>query len=1005
MEVKAVIFGILVGILKPFIIAGAALSCNKSTWQYEELSHSDYWSSNLDSYTTLYGATNVYNGPTGFLMESADYQVPDNCTCGVLKTWTLRAATNGTLRLQVWEHVNSDTYFFKGENHFTVPAGAVNEIIEFEVPPKDRITIRNNYLIGWYTESAGSVIAFRTASGLPDEQRANTNLNPDLIVDELFDWSASPENTLVDHVFAIAAKSGENTAPQFTNLPRSVKIYGDATSETFIYKIEAGDIDSYDVPSLRITLNDDATFPFYYNRTTQRVFLGESGPAIGTYTMTFTVDDQCGNSNNETLTIDVLNWSPSMSGLPAFYTFDEETTEEVTLVNVTLTDRDNSTWNIQGALNVVPANTAITLGNWGHDNTTRRIVSFNANTATPYTGNQQFIMDVQFTDGIYTTDQGYFLLYVTANARPKITNLNNGAQATVSYLETASGDFVYAVSATDAENDPLTWSMTCEPSQCPFKINEDGVITATSDFIRTYVPGYDLLISVHDPLHANDPRNGTLTVLVNDIDDKPTISNLPLAYPLGVSENTPLGTSVYTVSYIDLDPGDTHTIQAQYSPTWGANYFYLNETTGILTTAFNVLDYEDVMTQYGIVSQLDVHVQVNDGSDWSDGNLTLEVLNVNEPPAFHQTKYTMEPDEQGAKGVGSATWGNWGHVVEDQDMLVANTAEIHTFTWDCGESTRFFLMDRFNGSVSFATAFDYDTANMTSPFDCVVTVTDKEGLTATTLLEVELIDSNDNGPVFPQQTDYYIFQVPDLAAGRFVGQVTATDADRSSPNNDIYYTFSTNPFSKGYVVINDFGNIYVNETWKPLFQYGVSYNLVVLAENVNDVTGTRQTATASVTILITGTSTTTSSTTDKPSDFLEDTRNVAWFSVEVALGGALLLLLSGLALFYTVQVKRYRWCVPFLRKKLLGLSKMTRAEKRRYYAAILREEAGGDDEEEVAHLTVGEPHITQVDSPAPPMMWNKRQTHLPKGPSVRRAPEPAVYKEPRPPLKPSMDPK
>ncbi|WAR18785.1 FAT4-like protein [Mya arenaria] len=862
MEVKAVIFGILVGILKPFIIAGAALSCNKSTWQYEELSHSDYWSSNLDSYTTLYGATNVYR--------------------------------------------------------------------------------RKPLHRSWYTESAGSVIAFRTASGLPDEQRANTNLNPDLIVDELFDWSASPENTLVDHVFAIAAKSGE-----------------------------------------------------------KRVFLGESGPAIGTYTMTFTVDDQCGNSNNETLTIDVLNWSPSMSGLPAFYTFDEETTEEVTLVNVTLTDRDNSTWNIQGALNVVPANTAITLGNWGHDNTTRRIVSFNANTATPYTGNQQFIMDVQFTDGIYTTDQGYFLLYVTANARPKITNLNNGAQATVSYLETASGDFVYAVSATDAENDPLTWSMTCEPSQCPFKINEDGVITATSDFIRTYVPGYDLLISVHDPLHANDPRNGTLTVLVNDIDDKPTISNLPLAYPLGVSENTPLGTSVYTVSYIDLDPGDTHTIQAQYSPTWGANYFYLNETTGILTTAFNVLDYEDVMTQYGIVSQLDVHVQVNDGSDWSDGNLTLEVLNVNEPPAFHQTKYTMEPDEQGAKGVGSATWGNWGHVVEDQDMLVANTAEIHTFTWDCGESTRFFLMDRFNGSVSFATAFDYDTANMTSPFDCVVTVTDKEGLTATTLLE----DSNDNGPVFPQQTDYYIFQVPDLAAGRFVGQVTATDADRSSPNNDIYYTFSTNPFSKGYVVINDFGNIYVNETWKPLFQYGVSYNLVVLAENVNDVTGTRQTATASVTILITGTSTTTSSTTDKPSDFLEDTRNVAWFSVEVALGGALLLLLSGLALFYTVQVKRYRWCVPFLRKKLLGLSKMTRAEKRRYYAAILREEAGGDDEEEVAHLTVGEPHITQVDSPAPPMMWNKRQTHLPKGPSVRRAPEPAVYKEPRPPLKPSMDPK
>lgn len=72
------------------------------------------------------------------------------------------------------------------------------------------------------------------------------------------------------------------------------------------------------------------------------------------------------------------------------------------------------------------------------------------------------------------------------------------------------------------------------------------------------------------------------------------------------------------------------------------------------------------------------------------------------------------------------------------------------------------------------------------------------------------------------------------------------------------------------------------------------------------------------------TTTTTSTTTDKPTEFLSDPRNVAWVSVALALGGALLLVVFGLVLLYTVQVKHYRWCIPWCRKKLLGLDKITR---------------------------------------------------------------------------------
>jgi len=40
-------------------------------------------------------------------------------------------------------------------------------------------------------------------------------------------------------------------------------------------------------------------------------------------------------------------------------------------------------------------------------------------------------------------------------------------------------------------------------------------------------------------------------------------------------------------------------------------------------------------------------VMVSDGIDWTNDTLTIEILDINEPPSFHQTKYTLEPAEEG----------------------------------------------------------------------------------------------------------------------------------------------------------------------------------------------------------------------------------------------------------------------------------------------------------------------------------------------------------------------
>ncbi|KAH3751237.1 hypothetical protein DPMN_185789 [Dreissena polymorpha] len=64
---------------------------------------------------------------------------------------------------------------------------------------------------------------------------------------------------------------------------------------------------------------------------------------------------------------------------------------------------------------------------------------------------------------------------------------------------------------------------------------------------------------------------------------------------------------------------------------------------------------------------------------------------------------------------------------------------------------------------------------------------------------------------------------------------------------------------------------------------------------------------------------------------------------------------------------------------------------------MLRAEAGIEEgDEEVARITLGELEPTQVQSPAPPIMWDKRQPQA--GPTVRKSDPMLDFKEPKPPM-------
>lgn len=72
------------------------------------------------------------------------------------------------------------------------------------------------------------------------------------------------------------------------------------------------------------------------------------------------------------------------------------------------------------------------------------------------------------------------------------------------------------------------------------------------------------------------------------LNSAPVIINLPLMSDVIVSENAPLGSSVFQVSYTDRNVGDNHVITASFTPTSGSGLFSMNTSSKLnnLTVLF-----------------------------------------------------------------------------------------------------------------------------------------------------------------------------------------------------------------------------------------------------------------------------------------------------------------------------------------------------------------------------------------------------------------------------------
>ena len=212
---------------------------------------------------------------------------------------------------------------------------------------------------------------------------------------------------------------------------------------------------------------------------------------------------------------------------------------------------------------------------------------------------------------------------VDENNAPVFTD---GSSTTRSIAEnTASGETIGTVTATDTDNDTLTYSLGGTDAASFSIVSTTGQLQTNVALDYETKDTYTMSVSVSDGNGGSDSI--TVTINVTDVvnENRDPVFTDGDSTTRSIAENTASGVNIGTaVAATDADTDDplTYTLSGT-----DASSFSIVSTTGQLQTS-TALDYETKDTYT-------VSVSVSDGNGGSDSiTVTINVTDVGEPPVF-----------------------------------------------------------------------------------------------------------------------------------------------------------------------------------------------------------------------------------------------------------------------------------------------------------------------------------------------------------------------------------
>lgn len=306
--------------------------------------------------------------------------------------------------------------------------------------------------------------------------------------------------------------------------------------------------------------------------------------------------------------------------------------------------------------------------------------------------------------------------------------------------------------------------------------------TQSFDFVRVNgrldreeIPKYNLTISATDKGTPSRSAIAYLVIHVNDVNDHDPVFQQS-EYSAVLSELSPVGSFVASISATDADSGLNAKIYYDFDSGNEQSWFAIDQDTGLVTTIAR-LDRE-------IQGSVELKVTARDGGPnprYASTHLRVTVLDENdEAPNFLQGTVKVTLSENTPPHSLVATL-----VAVDNDQGTNGSIAYHLHPSVLRDYSKTFALDALTGQLTTKILLDREAI---AEYRILVIARDQgtppQSSTATVLLSLD--DVNDNSPIFYPRK--YFMSISEAALpGTMVGKVTATDADAREYARIKYY--------------------------------------------------------------------------------------------------------------------------------------------------------------------------------------------------------------------------
>ncbi len=377
------------------------------------------------------------------------------------------------------------------------------------------------------------------------------------------------------------------------------------------------------------------------------------------------------------------------------------------------------------------------------------------------------VSDGSLSDSISVTINVTNIDETTPNNAP-VFNDGNSTTRSVAENTAANTNIGSAVSATDADEDTLTYSLDGTDASVFSIDSSSGLLITNAALDYETKDSYSLTITVSDDNGGTD----SISVTINITDVNEDIPNNEPVFTEGgsairsIAENTGSGVDIGTpVSATDAD-GDTLTYSLEAGDT---SAFSIDSSSGQLRTDAS-LDYETKDTY-------SVTVSVSDANGGSDSiSVTINITNVDETPTNNAPEFTEGDSTSRSVDENTRTGVDIGSAVSSTD------ADDDTLTYTLGGTdAASFSINSSSGQLRTSASLDYE---IKTSYSVIMTVSDENGGSDSISILINVIDVDEtpvnNPPVFASDSITRSVNENSETATNIGSLITATDADNDT---------------------------------------------------------------------------------------------------------------------------------------------------------------------------------------------------------------------------------